>query len=407
MRPRGPPHERFCLKTTCRSHAFTGEYALNVMAWVIATEPGTRISCRDGRLVATLRGEPRGSVPIVDIDMMVLGHGVEPSRGVLDRLSAEGLSILLLNDRGELVSRVVPNSLNGGAVRLAQASAILTPARRLEIAMMFVRAKVQSEWELLKYYARRSPDASIRVACVRHQAILDRVTHSQSLNQLRGYEGSAAREFFGVVASRAPDGWWKGTRTRRPPEDPLNVLFSLGFVILTHRMVSLTAAAGLDPSLGFLHESHRGHPALALDLVEEFRAEIVRWALGVIARQRVTLADFSEVGGVITVMPAAMKRLIVDLEAHLLAGHRSAKSVEARMAERVRELRSSLLAVCHMPTVVLPFKAGQSPDCNHRRMDVRNHIVSDSNEKGKPEKPASPHSRSLRAVSLRSSSREL
>jgi CRISPR-associated protein Cas1 len=64
-------------------------------------------------------------------------------------------------------------------------------------------------------------------------------------------------------------------RHRRPPTDPVNAALSLGYSFLAVEADGAIAAAGLDPRVGLLHGDSRGQPALALDLMEEFRPLIV------------------------------------------------------------------------------------------------------------------------------------
>src|SRR5947207_14556358 len=52
-------------------------------------------------------------------------------------------------------------------------------------------------------------------------------------------------------------------------------MLSYGYVILTSQIASTLAAVGFDPYIGYLHASRYGKPALALDIMEEFRPIIV------------------------------------------------------------------------------------------------------------------------------------
>jgi CRISPR-associated protein Cas1 len=63
---------------------------------------------------------------------------------------------------------------------------------------------------------------------------------------------------------------WRG-RNRRPPRDPVNALLSLSYSMLAKELTGVCDAVGLDPFLGFMHQPRYGRPALALDLMEEFR----------------------------------------------------------------------------------------------------------------------------------------
>ncbi len=114
------------------------------------------------------------------------------------------------------------------------------------------------------------------------------------MDELRGHEGQAAAAYFGVLGHlvRAP-GITFERRQRRPPPDPVNILLSFGYTMLTHLATGLVEQAGFDPYLGALHSMERGRPSLALDVIEELRPLIVDTAmLACINRRRVRPADF-------------------------------------------------------------------------------------------------------------------
>ena len=64
-------------------------------------------------------------------------------------------------------------------------------------------------------------------------------------------------------------------RVKRPPTDAVNALLSFGYSLLTNKVASAVQLVGFDHFVGYLHSSFYGRPALALDLVEEFRPIIV------------------------------------------------------------------------------------------------------------------------------------
>ena len=106
------------------------------------------------------------------------------------------------------------------------------------------------------------------------------------------------------IALSAPTcaGFRNGRRSRRPPRDRFNALLSFLYTLLTHDCRSALETVGLDPQVGFLHAFRPGRPALALDLVEEFRAPIAdRLALTLINRGQLKADEFrmSEGGAVL------------------------------------------------------------------------------------------------------------
>lgn len=58
---------------------------------------------------------------------------------------------------------------------------------------------------------------------------------------------------------------------RRPPPDPINAVLSFGYSMLVHECTAACRVASLEPTLGALHATRPGRPALALDLMEPFQ----------------------------------------------------------------------------------------------------------------------------------------
>lgn len=71
-------------------------------------------------------------------------------------------------------------------------------------------------------------------------------------------------------------------------------------------------AAGLDPQIGFLHALRPGRPALALDLMEEFRPLMAdRVAFALLNRRQVQPADFTRrEGGAVELSERARKEVL-------------------------------------------------------------------------------------------------
>lgn len=87
-------------------------------------------------------------------------------------------------------------------------------------------------------------------------------------------------------------------RTRRPPRDRVNAVLSFLYALLRAECIAGLESVGLDPQVGFLHALRPGRPALALDLMEEFRPIIAdRLALALINRRQVQAQHFANLPG--------------------------------------------------------------------------------------------------------------
>ena len=142
----------------------------------------------------------------------------------------------------------------------------------------------------------RNGDVPDRVAQLM-ASFRDSTESARDLTGLMGIEGSAAALYFEQFESmlKQRDDWkfdWRG-RNRRPPRDPVNALLSLGYSMLAKELTGVCHSVGLDPFLGFMHQPRYGRPALALDLMEEFRPLIAdSVAISLINRGELGPEDF-------------------------------------------------------------------------------------------------------------------
>ena len=146
---------------------------------------------------------------------------------------------------------------------------------------------------------------------------------AQSVAELDGIEGSAARAYFEALFTnynRSPFSW--PGRVKHPATDPLNALLSLGYTMLMNELLGLAEARGLDPALGFLHELDGNRPSLALDLMEPFRhAAVDRMVLTAVNRNTFTPDDFSDRGpqSGLALKPEAFRRYLEEYERSMLS----------------------------------------------------------------------------------------
>jgi CRISPR-associated protein Cas1 len=92
----------------------------------------------------------------------------------------------------------------------------------------------------------------------------------------------------------------------------MNALLSFLYALWLADCTSALEGVGLDPQLGYLHVVRPGRPALALDLLEEFRAAAAdRLALRLVNRRQVRAEHFEEsVGGAFSLSEEG-RRLVI------------------------------------------------------------------------------------------------
>lgn len=136
-------------------------------------------------------------------------------------------------------------------------------------------------------------------------AALSKARKSLTIDELRGVEGLAAKDYFYAfddLVLKNKDDFFFTSRSRRPPLDRLNALLSFCYSILTNDCIAALQGVGLDPYVGFMHTDRPGRASLALDLVEEFRPVLAdRFVLTLVNTGAVKPGDFEirENGGVL------------------------------------------------------------------------------------------------------------
>lgn len=211
------------------------------------------------------------SIPLGQVSQVVLFGNIGLTTPAIDALLAQDTEVVFLTQRGEYRGKLVGDLTPHVPLRRAQYRALEKPDFVLKMAQGFVRAKLQHQKALLLRNSREARPALVTEAAERLNQALETVERKTSLDSLRGLEGASTAAYFsGLRAFFAPE-WKFRDRNRRPPADPVNVLFSFGYTLLAQAASAAVQTVGLDPFVGFLHEYVYNRPALALDLMEEFR----------------------------------------------------------------------------------------------------------------------------------------
>jgi CRISPR-associated protein Cas1 len=239
------------------------------------------------------------------------------------------------------------------------------PSFCLRLSRELVVGKIRNQRTMLqRNHIEPPPQALAMMKC-----LCDEAERVESLEQLLGIEGNAARVYFenfaGMIKRGGEDLESQATgseessgrgepdeftfdftnRNRRPPRDPVNALLSLAYSMLAKDLTIITQAVGFDPYLGFFHQPRFGRASLALDLMEPFRPLIADSAvLSAINTRMVGPGDFVQAGQSVALTPGGRKAFFRAYEqrmdalvTHPMFGYR----VNYR---RILEIQTRLLA---------------------------------------------------------------
>jgi CRISPR-associated protein Cas1 len=230
---------------------------------IYVSAQGSRIGIDGGRIVVTTadKQEAMSSFPVEKVRTVNVFGNVSVSTPFLASCGKAGMSVNYFTWYGKYVGSFVPEQNTIAEVRRRQAS--LKKDQALMIARAIVGAKIRNSRTLLSRKKVRPPE---------RMKILEADVHSAgNMSQLHGIEGEAAALYFGCLDKCLIEEWTFEKRTRRPPQDHINSLLSLTYAMMKNEVMSALRQYNLDPFIGVMHTDRHGRPALALDLMEEFR----------------------------------------------------------------------------------------------------------------------------------------
>lgn len=271
-------------------------------------QQGAKLRIENRRLVVEVDEQPVTSLPLGQVSQVVLYGNIGLTTPAIGALLGEEIEVVFLSEQGQYKGRLVGSLTPHVLLRRAQYARTGEPGFVLTTARGLVSAKLIHLHTLLVRHNREKEDAVVQAAAGQIKASLERVEAQASLANLLGLEGTSSRAYFGGYRRFFGEEWRFGDRNRRPPQDPINVLLSLGYTLLTQVTLGAVQTSGLDPYAGFLHDVAYNRPALALDLLEEFRPVVDGLVLWCCHSGQITPSDFE---------PGPPERPIVLLEGGL------------------------------------------------------------------------------------------
>jgi CRISP-associated protein Cas1 len=321
------------------------------MCTLYLTEQGSKLRCTGRRLIVTKEDEKLIEVPVHKVDTVVIeGHSQITSSALallLDRGVSLVLSTMRQRIRGMLQGPLTP------AVELRQKQYALSSnadyCRRFSENM--VRARAANFSSVLKRFSSNHPGLNLRKHVDTIGQYIDRIQSSACIDSLRGYEGIISREYFAALVSifSSLGAGFEG-RIKRPPTDPVNSCLSYIYVILTAKVAASIETQGLDVFCGLMHKPNRNAPALALDLVEQFRQPIAdRFVMYVFNKRILSRDDFDrQSNGSIIIKKDAKSRMLEHWERFLLKEQKLTNSLEPLcpqqlIKDKIYEFKNDLL----------------------------------------------------------------
>lgn len=246
--------------------------SMDIKVPVYLTQQGTSLGKSGERLIVREHGSTLQEIKMMDIGHVAVFGNVQVSTQAIQALCSQEIPITYFSSGGWFYGVTQSHGHKNILLRQAQYRIADDQKRSLKLAQQLVIGKIANSRTILRRNAKNVDD---QLSALKRLGI--KAASSSSIESLLGIEGAAAATYFSqfsmVFKEKAQFDW--RNRNRRPPLDPVNAMLSLGYALLAKVFTVTCQSVGLDPYLGFYHQPKYGKPALALDLMEEFRPIIV------------------------------------------------------------------------------------------------------------------------------------
>lgn len=266
------------------------------MSVIYLLTEGVKAQLSAGRIIATKQQETLWSVPLRDVESLVVGRNSQVTTQALYAIIEQGGFIFYVDRNGKIYGTLGDEKISLQRLR-NQMRYFENPEIQLMLSKYVVEKKIRGQKNLLRSYGKHVDATEVKEAVQSIGNAISKVRNAETVESLLGIEGKAARDYFGVYGKLiTADGFnWAG-RQKHPAPDPVNALLSYGYFFLEREVRIALAAFGADVRIGFFHSNNGRKDSLVYDLMELFRATVSnRLVLKLINLGRIKPEDFIQI----------------------------------------------------------------------------------------------------------------
>ena len=267
---------------------------------LFVTSEDIYLSLDGENILANRDGQTVARYPLHTLQSIITFSYAGASPALMGACTERNISFAFCTPSGKFLARISGETSGNVLLRRKQYRAADDPAESCEIAKNMILGKVYNAQHSIE---RTRRDHGMRIDAEKLAAASDQLKESfasimecTALDSLRGLEGAAATEYFGVLDEmilNQKDVFTFHGRSRRPPLDPMNAMLSFAYSLLGHDCAAALESVGLDSYVGFMHSDRHGRRSLALDLMEELRPCMSdRFVLTLINNRIIRESDF-------------------------------------------------------------------------------------------------------------------
>lgn len=245
------------------------------MAVLYVKEQGAYIQKNGEVLSVTKNGKKLLDVPMIHVENVSMIGNVQITMQALHSLMERGVDVSYFSYSGKYLGHTAADASKNIFLRFEQYAFYLDTQKRLEMAKIIVDNKIQNQIALIKHHRWTGCEYDWKKDVEQMEKHRMSLADKETPNEVLGVEGICSHIYFCAFGEMLKCDFTFHGRNRRPPKDPINVIISLAYTLLTKEVSNALDAESFEAYLGFLHGIRYGRKSLALDIIEEFRQPVV------------------------------------------------------------------------------------------------------------------------------------
>lgn len=205
------------------------------MSCLYITEQGAKVATENGKIIVECKDGSRQSFPKETLESIMIFGNISITVPVQKFCLGKGIKVTYLSTKGKYFGRLY-STAHFNAERLKKQVYLSDcDSSCVELAKKIQSAKIHNQRIILKRYEKHS-DKDIKEELYRISIYENEISKCNTVDEVLGYEGMAAREYFKALSKLIKKEFAFNGRSRQPPLDPFNSMISFGYTIVFYEI---------------------------------------------------------------------------------------------------------------------------------------------------------------------------
>lgn len=240
------------------------------MSYLYVCEQGATIGVSDNRFNVEYKNGMIKSIPVETLEVIEVFGGVQVTTKCITECLKRGVNIIFYSTNGAYYGRLISTSHVNVQRQRIQAALYDDMEFKVAFSKRIIDAKIRNQVVILRRYSRNS-NVDISHAVTDMQYMCKKIQIADTIEQVMGYEGMAARLYFKRLGDLINPEFKFDKRSRRPPLDPFNSLISLGYSVIMNELYGKIEGKGLNPYFGIMNCCRKTFIGMKVQMVSFYR----------------------------------------------------------------------------------------------------------------------------------------